>query len=180
MRSLRIETELSPRQLALMARRQDDPRICRRLMGIRLILLGKTVPQAAHGIGLSQRPLREWVHRFNRNGIEGLRDRPRPGRKKTLPPHREEAFHLRVLAGGQKRDGVVMLRGPDIRRILREEFGADYSIDGVYFLLHRLNLASLRPRPTHPKTSKEALDYFKKRRCRNGSNARRNCMKANV
>jgi transposase len=162
MRSLRIETELSPEQLALMARRQDDPRVCRRLLGIRLILLGKTVPQAAHEIGLTQRPLREWVHRFNRKGIEGLRDKPRPGRKKILPSQREEAFHRRVLSGGQKRDGVAILRGPDIRRILREEFGAVYSIDGVYFLLHRLNLASLMPRPTHPKASKEALADFKK------------------
>jgi transposase len=178
MRALRIETELSPRELALLARRQADPRVTQRIMGIRLILMGKNAPQAAQEIGLSQRPLREWVHRFNRGGIDALRDLPRPGRKKILPEDQEEAFRRRVLAGGLERDGVRILRGPDIRRILQREFDAEYSIDGAYFLMHRLGLASLCPRPVHPKASAEAMDHFKKRRSRSGSGARRSYTKA--
>ena len=180
MRALQVQTELSERQLAQMARQQDAPRICQRLLGIRLILMGKTVPRAATEIGLSQRPLREWVHRFNRNGVEALRDLPRPGRQKILPAKLEESFRRRVFAGGLPRDGVKILRGPDIRRILLEEFDADYSIDGVYFLLHRLKIACLEPRPVHPKSSPQARDEFKKKPCRHGSNARKNSTKANT
>ncbi len=180
MRALHVQTELSERQLAQMARQQDVPRICQRLLGIRLILMGKTVPQAAKEIGLTQRPLREWVHRFNSDGVAGLRDLPRPGRQKILPAKLEESFRRRVLAGGLPRDGVKILHGPDIQRILCEEFSAGYSIDGVYFLLHRLKIACLEPRPVHPKSSPEARDEFKKRPCRPGSSVRKNSTKANA
>jgi len=50
---------------------------------------------------------------------------------------------------------VCALRGRDCQRILAEEFGVRYSLNGVYELLHRLNLSVLVPRPQHRKSEPE-------------------------
>ena len=52
---------------------------------------------------------------------------------------------------------VAALRGIDMLRILQDEFGAGYSLSGVYKLLHQLNLPVLVPRPQHRKSDPEAM-----------------------
>jgi transposase len=122
--------------------------------------MGQTVPRAAPVVGLKERQVRNWVHRFQAEGLEGLRDRRRPGQPKHLPTEQEEAFKARI----RRPPRGMILRGPDVRRVLKEEFGAAYSLGGVYFLLHRLGFSSLSPRPLHPQTDKDAQDAFKKTR----------------
>ena len=46
-------------------------------------------------------------------------------------------------------------------RILNEEFGVEYTLNGAYDLLHRLNLSCLTPRPRHEKNDPEAMKAFK-------------------
>ena len=74
------------------------------------------------------------------------------------PREREAEFKARMAAGPTAADGgVCVLRGRDARRILAEEFGAGYSLQGVYDLLHRLGLSCLKPRPRHRKNDPEAM-----------------------
>ncbi|NQU75443.1 MAG: transposase [Planctomycetes bacterium] len=148
------------RDLARHARTEPDARVRQRILAIRLLVMGQTVPQAAPIVGLKERQVRNWVHRFQAEGLEGLRDRPRPGQPKHLPTEKEEAFKARI----RRPPRGMILRGPDVRRLLKEEFGAAYSLGGVYFLLHRLGFSSLSPRPLHPQTDKDAQDDFKKTR----------------
>jgi transposase len=157
---LKIETELTERDLARLAKTESDARVRQRILAIRLIVMGQTVPQAAPVVGLKQRQVRNWLHRFAAEGLEGLRDRPRPGQPKRLPAQSEDAFKARI----RRPSRGMILRGADIQRLLKEEFRADYSLGGVYFLLHRLGFSSLSPRPLHPHTDKNAQDDFKKTR----------------
>jgi transposase len=159
-RPLQVETELTGRDLARLARSERDARVRQRLLAIRLVVMGHTVPQAAPVVGLKERQVRNWVHRFAAEGLKGLRDRPRPGQPKRLPARSEEAFKVRIRRPPRGR----VLRGADVRRLLTDEFGASYSLSGVYFLLHRLGFSSLSPRPLHPRTDKNAQDEFKKTR----------------
>ena len=46
-------------------------------------------------------------------------------------------------------------------RILRDEFGVEYSLNGIYALLHRLGFSSLAPRPRHRNTDPAAQEQFK-------------------
>ena len=133
-----------------------------RILAIRYLRLGHTVPEAANALGMSERQLRTWVHRYNAEGIEGLRDRPRPGQPPHLSTDQVEQFKERVRSGPQPEDGVCTLRGVDLRRILQEEFQAKYSLPGVYFLLHRLGFSSLVPRPKHLEADELAQAAFKK------------------
>jgi transposase len=157
---LKIETEWTERDLARVARKEPEARVRQRILVIRLLVMGQTVPQAAPVVGLKERQVRNWVHRFQAEGLEGLRDRPRPGQPKYLPTDKEESFKARIRRPPRGR----ILRGPDVQRLLREEFGAAYTLGGVYFLLHRLGFSSLSPRPLHPQTDPDAQDAFKKTR----------------
>ena len=62
-----------------------------------------------------------------------------------------------MLAGPRESDGVCTLRGLEAQRILQEEFGVAYTLQGVYDLMHRLNLSCLSPRPRHRKNDPAAM-----------------------
>jgi transposase len=55
---------------------------------------GSLVPAIAAELGCSQKTVRCWLHRFNRNGIEGLEDQGGQGRKRRLT----EAERSRIIA----------------------------------------------------------------------------------
>jgi len=48
------------------------------------------------------------------------------------------------------------------RRVLKEEFGAQYTLDGVYDLLHRLGYSCLKPRPRHRKNDVDRMREWKR------------------
>jgi len=166
---LKVQTNLTPDQLAQLARKQANPRIRQRLLAIRLMATGKTVPQAAESVGLKERQTRTWIHRFNAEGLKGLSDRPRPGQPVKLPRQKEQAFRERVEKGAGPKGPTPNLRVKNIQRILREEFGADYCLGGTYFLLYRLGFSSLVPRPRRPHADPQAQAGFKKNAARRGS-----------
>ena len=117
----------SPDHLAKIANKEPNPRVRQRLLAVRLVVMGNTVPQAAKAVGLKQRQTRNWIHRFNSEGVNGLRDRPRPGQPVKLRRQKEQEFRERVEKGAIQKDRTCNLRVKDIQRILREEFGADLS-----------------------------------------------------
>lgn len=160
--ALKVTRDISLKDLDERLRRETDGKVVRRLQSMRSLLRGCTVPQAGEELGVPERTLRRWVHRFNLEGLEGLYDRPHPGRSPKLAPELVEDFKQRVRTGAQPGDGVCSPRGSDFQRILKEEYGADYSLGGTYFLLHRLGFSSLVPRPQHPQADEAAQETFKK------------------
>jgi len=80
-----------------------------------------------------------------------------------LAPHLVEAFKARVRQGARAEDGVSVLRGRDLKRILQREFHAQVSLTGTYYILHRLGFSSLLPRPQHPQGDPVVQAAFKKK-----------------
>ncbi len=159
---LRVDESLTAAELTKLAKRERDARVRGRIIAVRYLRLGHTVPEASSALGMSERQLRNWVHRYNAEGVAGLRDRPRPGQPPHLTPDQVEEFKERIRKGARLEDQVCVLRGVDVRRILQEEFEAEYSLPGVYFLLHRLEFSSLVPRPKHEKVDDKGQATFKK------------------
>src|SRR6266853_338712 len=85
--------------------------------------------EAARLAGLSRSAAYEWHNRYEEDGIEGLRDRPRPGRQPRVDAVTSVRFKERIVAGAELvRDGVVAFRGVDAQRILKEEFAINCSL----------------------------------------------------
>ena len=147
-------------QLRRLARRESG-RVCQRVLMIANMLEGMEHEAAARLAGLSRSAAYEWHNRYEEGGIEGLRDRPRPGRQPRVDAVTSARFKERIVAGAVlERDGVVAFRGVDAQRILKEEFEIDCSLSSTYRLLHRIKLSWLAPRPRHPEADATAQAEF--------------------
>ncbi len=95
--------------------------------------------------------LRDWVIRFNAEGVAGLRDRAKSGRPSRLDEGQLAAFKALVLRGPDpERDGVSSWRAKDLCRIVEARFGVTHSENGMLRLLHDLGLSWPKTRPIHP------------------------------
>ena len=148
--------------LQTMYRTEKDARLARRIHGVYLAARGLSCTQIMTITGAARRTIQQWVRKYNKHRIEGLKDKPRPGQPTKLPRRQEPRFCKRIEAGPTKKDGVSVLNGPAIRRILEREFGVLYSQQGLYDLLHRLGYSRLCPRPQHEKANPQLQQQFKK------------------
>lgn len=104
--------------------------------------------------------VQRWAYAYRDAGIDAIARRPCGGSEPKLDPAMEAAFIKRFKSGPTDADGVCTLRGKDAVRILAEEFGTAYSLNGAYKLLHRHGLACLKPRPRHRKNDPQAMQQW--------------------
>jgi len=155
--------ELSAAELRGQASRCGDARAACRMLAIALVLDGASRTDAARSCGMDRQTLRDWVHRYNEDGIAGLSNQPAPGRPAALTPEQMGQLKAIVLAGPDPaRDGVVRWRCCDLRRVIAERFEVEVHERTVGKLLDRLGLSRLKPRPHHPKRDLAAQEAFKK------------------
>lgn len=159
-RPLIVQTTLTPDELSDAARKATVPRVAQRILAIRHVLLGHSCTATAAAFGYSVPPVQAWVHRFNAEGLAGLVDKPRSGRRRLLPADQEEAFKAQLRAAPP--EGRATWHADSIRALLKEKFGVDYTASGTYFLLHRIGFEWLVPRPQHPQSDPVAQEDFKK------------------
>jgi len=87
--------------------RVKDGRISRRLLAIALGLEGVSRKVAAESCGMDRQTLRDWVHRYNAEGIEGLSNRGGGGVKPLLSEDQMAQLSRWVEAGPDPaRDGA--------------------------------------------------------------------------
>lgn len=159
---MHVQDHLTLAELKRRARAEKDAKLARRFQIIVLAIEGWTAPAIAQSVGLSRRVCQQWVQRFNREGSEGLRDKPGRGKPPLLTPEEEARLKERIDRGPTAEDGVCAFRGQDIQRILETEFGKTRSLDTIYYVLRKMGYASLAPRPQHRKADPEAQTRFKK------------------
>lgn len=161
--ALPIRDDIAPEALRRLARRESNGRVTSRMLAIAHALEGMDRRQAARLAGMDRQTLRDWVIRFNAEGVEGLRDRPKSGRRRWLDEGRLASLRALVLRGPDpERDGVSTWRAKDLCRIVEERFGVTYSENGMLRLLHDLDLSWQKARPVHPEADRNAQARFKK------------------
>jgi len=160
---MRVEAHQSLEDLKQQAKKQKQARVRIRLQAVVLAREGKTAVQIAAALGVARRPVQQWVARYNRGGVDALKEGRHSGKPPRLKREQEEKLKARLDAGPLPEDGVCTLRAADVKRILEKEFHVTYALKGVYKLLHRLGYSYLAPRPRHPRTADEPTrQAFKK------------------
>ena len=158
-----IRDDIPAEDLRRRARQETDGRVACRLLGVANAVAGMPRAQAARQAGMDRQTLRDWVIRFNAEGVAGLRDRPKSGRPNRLDEGQLAAFKALVLRGPDpERDGVSSWRAKDLCRIVAARFGVTYSENGMLRLLHELDLSWQKARPIHPEADLKAQARFKK------------------
>jgi transposase len=155
--------ELGAVELRREAARCRDARAARRMLALALALEGGSREAAARAAGMDRQALRDWVHRYNAEGLDGLRDRRRPGPTPRLPPEQEAELEAVVERGPDPdRDGVVRWRRVDLRALIEARFAVRLHERSVGKVLRRLGFSRVSVRPRHPKADAAAREAFKK------------------
>ena len=81
------------------ARRAEDSKQACRLLALAMVLDGVARKVAAEACGMDRQTLPDWVHRYNAEGIDGLRDRLRSGRPPGLSAAQIAELDDLVVAG---------------------------------------------------------------------------------
>ena len=150
-------------ELRTEAGRTKDARSARRMLALALVLEGKDRTTAAETCGMDRQTLRDWVQRYNAEGLSGLVNRRAPARPRQLAPEQMAALATWVEAGPDpERDGVVRWRRKDLQRRIEGAFGVEVHERTVGKYLAALGYRRLSVRPRHPKADPAAQDTFKK------------------
>ena len=158
-----VRTVHDAAELRALARMAVTPDQARRLLAIALILEELSREEAARSTGMDRQTLRDWVHRFNTAGPEGLRDRKAPGRSRRLDAAQLAELKARVEAGPDPaKDGVVRWRRADLCGWAEARFQVSYQERGMGKIRRALGFARISARPAHPRADPERQAERKK------------------
>jgi transposase len=157
-------TELDASGLRAAAARSRDAAASRRMLALALVLEGHTRTEAARAAGMDRQTLRDWVHRYNAEGLDGLSNRPQRGKpERRLTPAQEAAVAEWVSQGPCLAEHkVVRWRLIDLRDEIAREFGVQFHERTIGKLMARLNFARVSVRPRHPDQDAAAQEAHKK------------------
>jgi transposase len=112
---------------------------------------------------MDRQTLRDWVHRFNAEGPNGLKDIRSKGHPPRLAPDQLTALAEIAETGPDRaKDGVVRWRRVDLKRVIEERFGVVYHERTIGKLLKQLGFSHISARPRHPGQKAETIAAFKK------------------
>jgi transposase len=172
-RALTIRTDLPAEGLRRLARREKDRAAAARMQAIAGALEGLPRAEAARLAGMERQALRDAVLRYNAEGLAGLHDRPRPGRRPRLTEAQRAALRQLVLDGPEvEATGLSAWTLSELCREVEERWGVSYHPSHMGKLMHRLDLSWQKARPAHPKADAAAREAFAKGGCRPPSTAR--------
>jgi len=159
-----LRKDFDARDLRRLAAAAKDADQARRLLALAAVYDGMSREDAARIGAMDRQTLRDWVHRFNNDGVDGLIDAKSPGRPRKLSVAQQEELRRLVEAGPDPaKDGVVRWRCVDLKRVLGERFNVNLSEVSLGRVLKRLGFSRISARPLHPVQDHEAIATFKKK-----------------
>lgn len=145
-------TELDARGLRAAAARSKDTAASRRMLALALVLEGCSRTEAARAAGMDRQTLRDWVHRFNEQGLAGLTNRANPGAPPRKLTVEQEAAVAEWVRQGPKLEQhkVIRWRLVDLRDEIARRFDVQLHERTIGKLMARLNFSRVSVRPKHP------------------------------
>jgi putative transposase len=158
-----LRRDFSANELRRLAKGSKDANQSRRLLSLAAVVEGMNRADAARIGGMDRQTLRDWVHRFNKAGPDGLLDAWANGPTPRLSPAQKTELAALVETGPHREvDGVVRWRRVDLKRVINERFGIDYHERYVGTLLKQLGFSHMSARPRHPGQDAQIIEAFKK------------------
>ena len=159
--------DLTAAELRAASAKSRDTQAARRMLALALVLEGADRKTAAETCGMDRQTLRDWVHRYNAEGLAGLSNHRSAPRPRRLDPGQVSELMAWLETGPDPApvpvgDGVVRWRRRDLQRRLADRLGVDLHERTVGKYLAALGYRRLSVRPRHPKTDPEAQEAFKK------------------
>src|SRR3990172_8808055 len=142
--AISLRQDFGASELRRLAGKAKDAAQARRLLALAAVLDGMKRTEAARIGGMDRQTLRDWAHRFNQHGPDGLIDIKPPGRPPRLSDdHKERLKQLVETGPDPETDGVVRWRCVDLKRVVRDRFGVDLSEVSLGRVLKKLGFSHI-------------------------------------
>ena len=149
--------------------KEKDARIKERILAVKLhVVDGKTEKEVSKMLNKGYSTIKLWVSKYKREGLDGLRDKPRSGR----PRKAEKEKIKKVLEDGPQKYGIQQEYWTvKTLKVVLQGQGIEYKKSRLYELVHELGYDLIKPRPTNVQAEKGKWKDFKKNKGfgRNGS-----------
>lgn len=149
---------VSKRELAQLYKRESNLKIKERLLlTLRVEVDGEVPAHVAQELHRSKPWASYWLDRYNKGGIEGLKDKPRCGRTPHLPSEIAIKISKKLIESKQG------WSTKQVNDIIVEESGIQYHYTHIYRLLHKWGFKQKVPRKVHVNSaSEQEKGQFKK------------------
>src|SRR5213593_2896598 len=124
-----------------------EARVFRRAQAVREVVKGQRLQTVSDSLHFTYSALRKWVHRFAHQGVQGLGDRPRPGRPPTVTC--ELAHHLdRLVDQDPLQHGASHSQWScqELATVLARQTGVQLSRESVRDVLKKKTSVTVAPR----------------------------------
>ena len=139
-------------ELRALAKGDVAPLTVKRLLAIANALEGMTFTAAGRVVGLERQAVGDAAQRYNQEGPDGLRDRPRSGRPRKLTLDQEQQLAQIVIDGPDPDvDGISAYTLDDLCGLVDERFAVAYGPTGMSAVIGRLGMSRQKSRPHHPR-----------------------------
>ncbi len=131
-----------PREIKKLLSSNEAYTVGIRLYLVYLVALGHSSRKLSELHHISFKQITNWVHRFEKQGIEGLKDRSGRGRKSALSDQQLDRIKKLVLAESPKEYGFQSEKwtGPLLVQWINNEYGLEYQKAQVYNLLNKIGI----------------------------------------
>ena len=135
----------------------------RMLLVLNVVYHGKVAAHVARTLHKSKAWATQWLKRYREEGTEGLKDRPKSGRRPELPL--EVEYEIREIL----KESNTGWTTKQVEELIIRESGirVRYHHNYIYYIVRKWGFKQKVPRKVHVNTaSKEEKDEFKKRHAR--------------
>lgn len=160
---MKITNKFSKESVKEAYNHEKDGRIKQRLLIILKSFGDNSSYEIAEEVNTSHTKVLRWIKRFNKKGIENLRDKQRKGRPSRLNKKQVKTLEITLNKRSEFRAGYNTI---EIMHILKQDFNVHYSQRHVRRLLYSIGYRRITPRPSHinkdPIKNKEIVGKLKK------------------
>jgi transposase len=153
---------LTKYELVNLYKKERDPKVKERLLLVIRVICDHQIPfHVVKEMNRSNPWASDWLKRFNEEGIEGLKDRTKSGRRPELSEETE--YEIKTIL----KESSTGWTTKQIEELIIRESGIKYHYTHIYRVVKKWGLKQKVPRKVHVNTaSKEEKEEFKKRPAR--------------
>ena len=120
------------------------------------------VKEVANIIGVSENMIFLWLRKFKKQGIEGLRDKPKGHKAALLTDNDKIVIKKWILSSKNSKGRQILWTLDKLQSEIKNELNVQIGITALWNNLKSMDLKLKRPRPSHAKSNPEEQTQFKK------------------
>lgn len=153
----------TPESIKALIRKDERYTIGLRLYAVYQVAKGQSSRKLEDLYGTSFKQITNWVHRFEAEGLDGLRDRDGRGRKDRLTPAQRQEVAMVLQKESPTKFGfnTATWTGPLLISWIKKQFKVEYKKAQIYNIIKSLGFSYQKGKGIFPEADKDQQAQFK-------------------